>query len=94
MNVTSGVPQGSVITPIMFQIYVKDMQYGVTSYMNLFSNYVKLLRVIESQNDCQQLQRDIDMIHEWSLKWKLEFNVRKCHVMELGKKQKKTKMGL
>ena len=41
-KVTSGVPQGSVLAPIMFQIYVNDMQYGVTSYMNMFADDTKL----------------------------------------------------
>ena len=45
-NVTSGVPQGSVLAPIMFQIYVNDMQCGVTSYMNLFADNAKLMRVV------------------------------------------------
>ena len=42
-NVTSGVPQGSVLAPIMFQIYVNDMQCGVTSYMNMFADDAKLM---------------------------------------------------
>ena len=88
-SVTSGVPQGSVIAPIMFQIYVNDIQNGVTSYINLFADDAKLLRVIESQNDCQQLQRDINRIYEWSLRWKLEFNTKKCHVMEIGKSKRR-----
>ena len=88
-RVTSGVPQGSVIAPIMFQIYVNDMQMGVTSYINLFADDAKLFRVIESQNDCQQLQSDINRIYEWSLRWKLEFNAKKCHVMEIGKSKRR-----
>ena len=47
-NVTSGVPQGSVLAPIMFQIYVNDMQCGVTSYMNMFADDTKLMRVIKN----------------------------------------------
>ena len=47
-NVTSGVPQGLVLAPIMFQIYVNDMQYGVTSYMNLFADDAKLMRLLRT----------------------------------------------
>ena len=84
-SVTSGVPQGSVLAPIMFQIYINDMQEGLNSYINLFAHDAKLLRVIKSQADCMEIQRDIDKIHEWSKRWKLEFNAKKCHVMEMGK---------
>ena len=88
-SVTSGVPQGSVIAPIMFQVYVNDMQNGVTSYMNLFADDAKISREIENQNDCKKLQKDLDRIYEWSLKWKLEFNAKKCHVMEIGKSKRR-----
>ena len=63
-GVTSGVPQGSVLAPIMFQIYINDMQEGLNSYINLFADDAKLLRVIKSQADCIELQRNIDKIHE------------------------------
>ena len=51
-KVTSGVPQGSVLAPIMFQIYVNDMHIGLNSYINLFADDAKLLRVIKSKEDC------------------------------------------
>ena len=57
----------------MFQIYVNDIQEGVTSYINLFADDAKLLRVIESQNDSQELQKDIDKVYDWSFNWKLKY---------------------
>ena len=82
-NVTSGVPQGSVLAPIILQVYVKDMQCGVTSYMNLFADDAKLMRVVKNIDDCRELQGDVDKIDEWSRRWNLDFNAKKCHVMEL-----------
>ena len=90
-NVISGVPQGSVLAPIMFQVYVNDMQCGVTSYMNLFADDDKLMGVVKNTDDCQELQGEIDKIDEWSKRWKLDFNAKKCHVMELGKSKRRPK---
>ena len=64
-NVTSGVLQGQILASIAFQIYTNDMQCSVTSYMNLSADDAKWLKV-KSQDDCWELQRDIDRIYEWS----------------------------
>ena len=88
-QVTSGVPQGSVLAPIMFQIYVNDMAKEINSYINLFADDAKIMKVIKDENDCKELQDDIDKIYAWSQRWKLEFNARKCHAMEIGKSKKR-----
>ena len=81
----SGVPQGSVLAPIMFQIHINDMQKGLKSYINLFVDDAKLLKVVCGPDNCMELQRDLDQMYEWSVKWKLKFNAKKCHVLEMGK---------
>ena len=48
-----------------------------------------MLRIVKSKEDCLELQRDIDKIWEWSKKWKLEFNAKKCHVMEIGRSNRR-----
>ena len=50
----------------MFQIYVNDMQCDKTSYMNLFADDTKLMKVVKNIVECWELQVDIDKIHEWS----------------------------
>ncbi len=84
-EVTSGVPQGSVLALIMFLIYINDMPDGVGSYISLFADDAKLLRKISTHKDCEALQHDLNRIYEWSKRWEMQFNVRKCHVMETGK---------
>ena len=84
-NVASGVPQGSVLAPIMFQLYVNDITEELNSYINLFADDAKVMKIIKDENDCKELQTDIDKIHAWSQRWKLEFNAKKCHVLEIGK---------
>ena len=61
------------------------MQEGLKSYINLFTNDAKLLKVVCGPDDWIQLQRDLDNLYEWSVTWKLEFNDQKCHVLEMGK---------
>ena len=57
-KVKNGVPQGSVLAPIMFLVYVNDMTEGVSSYISLFADNEKLLRKIGSHKDCEELQND------------------------------------
>ena len=73
----------------MFQIYVNDMQCGMTSYMNMFADDAILMKVIKNTEDCSELQSDIDKMDEWSKTWKLDFNVKKCHVMVIGKSKRR-----
>ncbi len=60
--VESGVPQGSVLAPILFLIYINDMSEGVSIYMNLFADDAKLFRHVESEEDCKILQVDLNKI--------------------------------
>ncbi len=81
--VTSGVPQGSVLAPVMFAIYANDM-IGVDSYLSLFADYAEIIRV-KSEEDCNVLRRDLDIVWEWSEKWETEMNITKCSVFEFEK---------
>ena len=82
----SGVPQGSVLAPITFLIYLNDMT-GVSSYISLFADDAKLLRKIGNHKDCEELQNDINKIYEWSKTWEMELQyiVLNCHVLEMGR---------
>ena len=84
-EVKSGVPQGSVLAPT-FLIYINDITDGVSSYISVFADDVKLLRKIGNHKDCEELQNYINKKYEWSKTWKMEFNAKKCHVLEMGKK--------
>jgi len=88
-KVTSGVPQGSVLAPLMFLVYINDMGNGLQSYISFFADDAKLMKEIKTWEDCADLQKDLDKIYEWSLLWKMEFNTKKCHVLEVGKSKKR-----
>ena len=55
-SVISGVPQGSVLAPVMFLVYVNYMTEGVNGYIIIFTDYAKLKTKIESKDDCEHLQ--------------------------------------
>ena len=84
-RVTSGVPQGSVLAPVMFLIYINDMVEGVNSYTNLFADDAKIMRKIVVEDDCKRLQEDIDRVFKWSQEWEMVFNPKICKVLEMGK---------
>ena len=90
--VSSGVPQGSVLGPILFLIFINDLPLEVISHVSLFADDSKLFSKIVSEqnrdkdnhNGIEALQRDLDAAKEWANRWKMEFNVDKCKIMHLG----------
>ncbi len=59
------------------------MTEGINSYMSLFADNAKLMREIKDQRDCEELQNGINKIYKWSKTWEMEFNIKKCHVLEM-----------
>ena len=84
-KVTSGIPQGSVLGPILFVIYINDLPNEVKSYIKIFADDTKIFRAIRSMSDIQGLQADINKLIAWSLKWQLHFNNNKCKTIHYGK---------
>lgn len=84
--VTSGIPQGSVLGPLLFVIYINDMPEVVSkdSYVYLFADDTKIFRATETLSDKKQLQSDIDNLYKWSNDWLLKFHPDKCLAMKLG----------
>ena len=92
-KVTSGVPQGSVLGPILFLIYINDLPTEVISPVSLFADDSKIFSKIVTKaqgikitgpNGHEVLQDDLNRIQEWAIKWKMEFNVDKCKIMHIG----------
>jgi hypothetical protein len=83
-DVSSGVPQGSVIGPLLFLIYVNELPNLVSCGMKMFADDTKLYRVIKQDNDISTLQEDLDNLSGWSRDWLLKFNAGKCKTMHIG----------
>ena len=84
LPVTSGVPQGSVLGPLLFLIYINDLDHGTTSKISKFADDTKLGGKALTAGDCEVIQRDLDNLSTWSEKWLLKFNKNKCKVMHIG----------
>ena len=67
-KVTSGVPQGSVLGPLLFIIYINDLDTGVSSNISKFADDTKIGRRIVSNDDKVTLQSELDMLQEWASK--------------------------
>ena len=84
--VTSGVPQGSVIGPILFIYYINDLPMQTNnSTIKIFADDTKLYSEISSKSDSDSLQNDLNNLVIWTNTWLLNFNLNKCCVMHLGK---------
>ena len=84
-DVVSGVPQGSVLGPVLFNIYINDITTQISSPVLQFADDLKMFHVISKVEGYHQLQQDIDNLVAWANKWQLNFNVSKCHLLHLGK---------
>ena len=66
VNVKSGVPQGTVLGPLIFLLYINDIGDGIDSQIQLFADNTILYTVINSMGDTSTLQRDLDRLTDWS----------------------------
>ena len=81
--VTSGVPQGSVLGPILFLVYINDLPENVTSQVRLFADDTAMYLTMEVTNDSSVLQQDLDRLSVWESDWDMEFNPSKCQVVQV-----------
>ena len=82
--VLSGVPQGSVLGPLLFLIFVNELPDWIASSMKMFADDTKMWTTIDRLEDSKTLQAHLDKLVRWSEMWLLQFNAEKCKVMHVG----------
>ena len=82
---TSGVPQGLVMAPLLFLLYVNDLPDVLNSGIKIFADDSKLYRSVGVPADSLALQGDLDAASSWADEWQLTFNANKCKVLHIGR---------
>ena len=83
-DVHSGIPQGLVLGPTLFVVFINDMPDVITSLSKMFADDAKVFGQIENSADTATLQNDLDHLTDWSFTWKMNFNVNKCKRLHIG----------
>ena len=86
--VLSGVPQGTVMGPILFLIFINDIAANISSNIRLFADDCLVYREVTSLDDCSELQKDLNTLSSWSTEWGMSLNVSKCNTMTVTNKTK------
>ncbi len=90
LNVTSGVPQGSILGPLLFVLYINDLPECIQKPTDiaLFADDSKVSQILTgSSTDGIILQSNLDRLHFWRTDWHMDFNVKKCRAMLITRKK-------
>ena len=84
----SGVPQGSVLGPILFAVFINTLDLPIrdkVDFLSKFADDTKVGKKVSNSSDCEIMQQIINRLFDWSKQWQMEFNVSKCKLVHFGK---------
>ena len=86
--VLSGVPQGSVLGPLLFVIFINDLPAAVENEAWMFADDTKIYQEVNCKEDGESLQNDFYRLEDWSKKWLLPFHPKKAKILKFGRAKK------
>ncbi|VDI25149.1 Hypothetical predicted protein, partial [Mytilus galloprovincialis] len=89
VKVDSGVPQGTVLGPLLFLCHINDLPDTVKSSVRLFADDCLLYRTIKTEKDHKLLQEDLASLEDWANKWGMRFNAKKCYILSIKNKSQR-----
>ena len=87
VNVMSGVPQGTVLGPLLFICYINDLPNTIKSKIRIYADDTLVYSCINTIDDCTLLQRDLAELEKWAKEWQMEFNPLKCELLTITNQQ-------
>jgi hypothetical protein len=84
-DVDSGVPQGTVLGPLLFLLHINDLPSRVSSKVRLFADDCLLYREITNSDDQEKLQKDLNSLEDWCHDWGMSFNAKKCNILRISR---------
>jgi len=89
-SVLSGVPQGSILGPLLFLIFINDIDEGIINRLLKFADDTKLIGAAGTEDDVKRMQDDLNRLYQWSVDWQMLFNIEKCKVVHFGYNNKES----
>ena len=94
IDVISGVPQGTVLGPLLFLLHINDLSSVVSSKVRLFADDCLIYRNIKNKEDQIALQKDLNLLENWGNTWGMRFNAAKCNVMRVARTRDQCRTGI
>ena len=94
LEVFSGVPQGSVIGPLLFLIFINDLKEVILSKLSIFADDTKIMHIVDTEEEIKELEEDLRKLQKWSEMNDMKFNTDKCSIIHCGNNNRKTQYKL
>ena len=88
IDVVSGVPQGTILGPLLFLLHINDLPSVVSSKVRLFADDCFIYRNIKNKEDQIALQKDLNFLENWGNTWGMRFNAARCNIMRVTRNPK------